>query len=154
MKQEQNTERRHGNAACFIYNEDNRVKKQTSSIFGQDNVIKIDDMKPEVISFPFSESTQTDDKPTETQSKSRSHRAAFTMVSAIFHMKFMADKTRALKLKEMAVPLEKDLRRLSLQLDDVSDDVSNDDAWDYLRNCRYLRGVDEDKELTCEEIFE
>jgi hypothetical protein len=154
MKQEEITEKRHANAACFIYNGDERGKKQSSSIFAKDQVVK--DTKPEVIPFPFSETTKTVEKqPTEKQTKARSHRAAFTVVSAIFHMKYMADRQRAQKLKEMAMPLEKDLRRLSLQLGDkCNNEVSNDDAWDYLKHCRYLRGVEEDKELTCEEIFE
>ena len=125
--------------------------------------------EPTILSFPFSENDKLDevDGPCQHEDcakalvtpRSKSG-ARICMIEAIAHMKILAAKRpknkQQLKRNPITTADEKLLRDLKEAEKDEhaqSDSDTEEDPMAYLRKCRYLRGVDEEKPLSIDEIF-
>ena len=120
--------------------------------------------KPEITSFPDVDGGDTVDG---AQTKKHSHMEAseyhghrhgakLCMISAVVHMKRLAlrkpKSIQELRQNPLTTQQEEALRHVD-DVDDDSEDESKNDIFAHVRKCRYLRGTNEDQELSIEEIF-
>lgn len=163
MKEEQTINNRFGTATCFVYSGEEIDNRNEQSSFAVDDVIKKANEQTQVIPFPFDKEVNPDNTKVEKENthSEHTHGAKLSMISAIVHMKRMALRKRRdirEKINEQSFSFnESESADKTFSGYDASnathDDVTDEDPWHHVRNCRYLRGVKEDQELTIKEIF-
>lgn len=138
-----------------------KLKLEPRKSITVEDAIKEQENEPEVKTFPFEDQTDSQscpkDKAVEAQSHLKHrHGARLCMVSAVIHMKCAAQR-RAKSMQQLKknpkTTLDEKLLKESNAVANDSDDSEEEDDVNDLRKCRYLRGVQHDRELTIEEIF-
>lgn len=156
MREEKNLKSLQSNATVVVHEDKPEPRKSISL----EEAIKLQSSEPEVKTFPFVDNVyganQSDAKAVEAKEHpTHKHGARLCMMSAIIHMKVLAER-RAKSIKQLRKNPKTSLDEKLLTSDkSCHDDIESEEEDDVskLRKCRYLRGVDEDKELTIEEIF-
>lgn len=165
MKQDDAIQKRQASASVFVYQE-KPVVDHRASLTAEDDVIKIQGAQPEVKTFPFVEgggetnkSVSGNEKETKALEANphpqHKHGAKLCMMSAMIHMKCLASR-RAKSIKQLRknpkTSLDEKLLNPHRHLNDISDEEEeSEDA--KLKKCRYLRGIQQERELTIDEIF-
>ncbi|XP_045181499.1 uncharacterized protein LOC123540482 [Mercenaria mercenaria] len=159
MKSEQALAHRQASSLHSITEEETSRKP---SLVAPEEVIKIQQEEPEVTSFPFVDSVdgvtnkrnKKDVKSVEAnENPGHKHGAKLCMLSAMVHMKVLANR-RAKSIKQLRKNPRTTLDDKNANKDDSDDDEDEEDGpLSYLKNCRYLRGVKQDQELSIEDIF-
>lgn len=145
-------------ATCFVYSEDSDKVKQKPSMFTVADAMKVQNSEPEVTSFPFvdQDANSTGKTSESTENQGNLHGARLCMISAVtvIHLKRIAQR-RAKNVRERSenTMTSLDDGQTLPKLDGSGVTHYEADSWSYLRKCRYLRGVEDEKELTVEEIF-
>lgn len=160
MKEEQGTESKH--------HEDDKVAKMRQIV--PDETPENQNSDSEMMSFAFDDSCRNDDKALEAKElPENSQCAKLCMVSSVLHMKCLAQRRaksiRDLRKAPMTTLEERgssnmkecsksnDVKLVITEEDSEEEEEIDDCPLSYLKKCRYLRGVEEDKELSPEEIF-
>jgi len=129
------------------------------TMFTVDETIKIQEAKPKVKTFPFVDETVPRSAGAERALPSEEfpgekHGAKLCMISAMVHMRVAANR-RAKSIRELrkrpVTSLEDKGRRIRIAIDEEDRGISP--ASNDVKNCRYLRGVMGERELTIDEIF-
>ena len=149
-----------------VMEEPPQIEPHTERRFSfEDNVAAQQEAAPDIASFPFISHDVVDGGSKKKSSKHveasehpgrHKHGARLCMVSAIVHMKCLAErKPKSIKQlrKNPVTSQQEKLRNNKSKPADDDTDSEPEDELAYLKNCRYLRGTDEDKELSIEDIF-
>ena len=138
-----------------IVRQDNTEPRKS---IGLEEAIKEQESEPEVKTFPFVDKIDGSLKGKVMEANENpgyKHGARLCMMSAMIHMKALAEK-RAKSIKQLrknpTTSLDEKTMRSARGCRGDSD-LEEEDELSKLRKCRYLRGGDEDKELTIEDIF-
>lgn len=161
MKSEQELETRQATGVAHV-NEDTpnpRISTATTEVLFQQQ-----HEEPEVTSFPFVDSVdgvsnknkKNKDKALEAnEHPGHKHGAKLCMLSAMVHMRVLAQrKAKSIQELRKNPVTTRDQKKFCKAVDSDDDDSDEEDGpLSYLKNCRYLRGVKEDQELSIEDIF-